>query len=332
MDPDYTDAVYTDEVLIDLGRQALTVEIDGLRAQLPRLGLDFARACRICLNCRGRIVVTGMGKSGHIGGKIAATLASTGTPAFFMHPGEASHGDMGMITRDDAVLALSNSGETEEILTIVPAIKRLGVPLISFTGSAGSSLARMATVHLDIGVPAEACPLNLAPTASTTAALAVGDALAVALLKARGFTEEDFARSHPAGALGRRLLLHVRDVMRTGEAIPRVAPETTLAEGVMEMTRKGLGMTAVVDRDDRVLGVFTDGDLRRAWDRAADVHGTRMQEVMTRTAKRIHPGTLAVEAMLLMETHRITSLIVVDDDDVVVGALNVHDLMRAGVV
>ncbi|MGD0504052.1 MAG: KpsF/GutQ family sugar-phosphate isomerase [Steroidobacteraceae bacterium] len=327
MDPDYTD-----EVLIDLGRQALAVEIDGLRAQLPRLGLDFARACRICLNCRGRIVVTGMGKSGHIGGKIAATLASTGTPAFFMHPGEASHGDMGMITRDDAVLALSNSGETAEILTIVPAIKRLGVPLISFTGSADSSLARIATVHLDIGVPAEACPLNLAPTASTTAALAVGDALAVALLKARGFTEEDFARSHPAGALGRRLLLHVRDVMRSGEAIPKVAPEATLAEGVMEMTRKGLGMTAVVDGGDRVLGVFTDGDLRRAWDRAADVHGTRMQEVMTRAAKRIHPGTLAVEAMLLMETHRITSLIVVDEHDVVVGALNVHDLMRAGVV
>ncbi len=327
MDPDYTD-----DVLIDLGRQALAVEIDGLRAQLPRLGLDFARACRICLNCRGRIVVTGMGKSGHIGGKIAATLASTGTPAFFMHPGEASHGDVGMITRDDAVLALSNSGETDEILTIVPAIKRLGVPLISFTGNAGSSLARIATVHLDIGVPAEACPLNLAPTASTTAALAVGDALAVALLKARGFTEEDFARSHPAGALGRRLLLHVRDVMRTGEAVPKVAPEATLAEGVMEMTRKGLGMTAVVEPDGRLLGVFTDGDLRRAWDRAADVHGTRMREVMTRSAKRIHPGTLAVEAMLLMETHRITSLIVVDEGDGVVGALNVHDLMRAGVV
>ncbi len=327
MDPDYTD-----EVLIDLGRRALSVEIDGLRAQLPRLGRDFALACRICLNCRGRIVVTGMGKSGHIGGKIAATLASTGTPAFFMHPGEASHGDVGMITRDDAVLALSNSGETEEILTIVPAIKRLGVPLICFTGHAGSALARIASVHLDIGVPAEACPLNLAPTASTTAALAVGDALAVALLKARGFTEEDFARSHPAGALGRRLLLHVRDVMRSGEAVPRVGPQATLAAGVMEMTRKGLGMTAVVDADNRVLGVFTDGDLRRAWDRAADVHGTRMEEVMTRPAKRVHPGTLAVEAMLQMETHRITALIVVDDGDLLVGALNVHDLMRAGVV
>src|SRR6201996_9495038 len=318
---------FTDEALIDLGRQALAVEIEGLRAQLPRLGSDFARACRICLNCRGRIVVTGMGKSGHIGGKIAATLASPGPPAFFVHPGEASHGDVGMITRDDAVIALSNSGETYEILTILPVIKRLGIPLIAFTGNADSSLARIATVHMDIGVPEEACPLNLAPTASTTAALAVGDALAVALLKARGFTEEDFARSHPAGALGRRLLLHVRDVMRTGEAIPKVAPEATLAEGVMEMTRKGLGMTAVVDSGNRVLGVFTDGDLRRAWDRAADVHGTLMEEVMTRAAKRVQAGTLAVEAMLLMETHRITSLIVVDTDDVLVGALNVHDLM-----
>jgi arabinose-5-phosphate isomerase len=327
MDLDYTDAG-----LIELGRAALTIEIDGLRAQLPRLGHEFALACRICLNCRGRIVVTGMGKSGHIGGKLAATLASTGTPAFFMHPGEASHGDVGMITREDAVLALSNSGETDEILTIVPAIKRLGVPLIAFTGNAGSALARIATVHLDIGVPAEACPLNLAPTASTTAALAVGDALAVALLKARGFTEEDFARSHPAGALGRRLLLHVRDIMRTGAALPKVPPDMPLAEGLMEVTRKGLGMTAIVEPGDRVLGVFTDGDLRRALDRSADLHRTRMDEVMTRDAKRVHPGTLAVEAVLLMETHRITSLIVVDDEHVLVGALNVHDLLRAGVV
>jgi arabinose-5-phosphate isomerase len=217
-------------------------------------------------------------------------------------------------------------------LTIVPAIKRLGVPLIAFTGNAGSALARIATVHLDIGVPAEACPLNLAPTASTTAALAVGDALAVALLKARGFTEEDFARSHPAGALGRRLLLHVRDIMRTGAALPKVPPDMPLAEGLMEVTRKGLGMTAIVEPGDRVLGVFTDGDLRRALDRSADLHRTRMDEVMTRDAKRVHPGTLAVEAVLLMETHRITSLIVVDEENVLVGALNVHDLLRAGVV
>jgi len=323
---------YTDSSLVDLGRQALAIEIDGLRAQLPRLGWEFARACRICLTCRGRIAVTGMGKSGHIGGKIAATLSSTGTPAFFMHPGEASHGDIGMITREDAVLALSNSGETEEILTLVPAIKRLGVPLIAFTGNAASTLARVATVHLDIGVPAEACPLNLAPTASTTAALAVGDALAVALLKARGFTEEDFARSHPSGALGRRLLLHVKDVMRTGAEVPKVPPDAPLAEGLMEVTRKGLGMTAVVDDRNRVLGVFTDGDLRRALDRAVDLHGTRMDQVMTRQAKTVRANTLAAEAVLLMETHRITALVVVDPDDVLVGALNVHDLLRAGVV
>jgi arabinose-5-phosphate isomerase len=323
-------ADFTDEGLIELGRQALTVEIDGLRAQLPRLGTDFARACRICLNCRGRVVVTGMGKSGHIGGKIAATLASTGTPSFFVHPGEASHGDVGMITRDDAVLALSNSGETAEILTILPVIKRLGVPLIAFTGNSASALARIATVHLDISVPAEACPLNLAPTASTTAALAVGDALAVALLKARGFTEEDFARSHPAGALGRRLLF-VKDVMRTGTHIPRVRADTTLAEGLLEVTSKGLGMTAIVDDSMHLLGVFTDGDLRRALDRAADLRTTRMDQVMTVGPKFVLPSTLAAEAVHLMETHRITSLIVLDDDRKIVGALNVHDLLRAGV-
>jgi len=325
-------AEFTDDALVDLGRQALAIEIDGLRAQVPRLGAEFARACRVCLSCRGRIVVIGMGKSGHIGGKIAATLASTGTPAFFVHPGEASHGDIGMITRDDAVLALSNSGETDEILILVPVIKRLGVPLIALTGNARSALARIASVHLDIGVPAEACPLNLALTASTTAALAVGDALAVALLKARGFTEEDFARSHPAGSLGRRLLLHVKDVMRTGGDVPKVPPQMLLAEGLMEVTRKGLGMTAIVDSDDRVLGVFTDGDLRRAIDRAADLHTTRMIEVMSRHAKTVGPGTLAAEAVHLMETHRITALVVVDAGGIVVGALNVHDLMRAGVV
>jgi len=323
---------FTDEGLVDLGRQALTIEIDGLRAQLPRLGPDFARACRICLDCRGRIVVTGMGKSGHIGGKIAATLASTGTPAFCMHPGEASHGDVGMITREDAVLALSNSGETDEILTIVPVIARLGVPLIAFTGNSNSALARTAAVHLDIGVPAEACPLNLTPTASTTAALAVGDALAVALLKARGFTEEDFARSHPAGSLGRRLLLHVKDVMRTGADVPTVRAGTPLSEGLMEVTRKGLGMTAIVDETLRVLGVFTDGDLRRALDASTDLRTARMDQVMSRHAKTVRPTTLAAEAVHLMETHRITSLIVVDADEKIVGALNVHDLFRAGVV
>jgi arabinose-5-phosphate isomerase len=321
---------YTDEGLVELGRQALNVEIDGLRAQLPRLGTDFARACRICLNCRGRIVVTGMGKSGHIGGKIAATLASTGTPSFFVHPGEASHGDIGMITRDDAVLALSNSGETSEILTILPVIKRLGVPLIAFTGNSDSALARIATVHLDIRVPAEACPLNLAPTASTTAALAVGDALAVALLKARGFTEQDFVRSHPAGALGRRLL-YVNDVMRTGPQVPTVRVDTTLAEGLLEVTSKGLGMTAIVDDSMRVLGVFTDGDLRRALDRAVNLHTTRMDQVMTLGPKSVLPSTLAAEAVHLMETHRITSLMVLDNTGKLGGVLHVHDLLRAGV-
>ena len=324
------DTDFTDEGLIGLGRQALEIEIAGLAAQVPRLDANFALACRICLNCRGRVVVTGMGKSGHIGGKIAATLASTGTPAFFVHPAEASHGDIGMITREDAVLALSNSGETDEILTIVPVLKRLGVPLIAFTGNPDSALARTATVHLDIGVPAEACPLNLAPTASTTAALAMGDALAVALLKARGFTEEDFARSHPAGSLGRRLLLRVRDVMRSGADVPKVSAETPLAEGLLEMTRKGLGMTAIVDPADRVLGVFTDGDLRRALDRAADLRTTRMAEVMTRHPKTAGADMLAAEAVHLMETHRITALPVLDGAGVLVGALNVHDLLRAG--
>jgi arabinose-5-phosphate isomerase len=326
MNPDYTD-----EDLAELGRQALAIEIDGLRAQLPRLNQDFARAVRICLNCRGRIVVTGMGKSGHIGGKIAATLASTGTPSFFVHPGEASHGDIGMITRDDVVLALSNSGETAEILTILPVIKRLGVPLIAFTGNADSVLARIATVHLDIRVPAEACPLNLAPTASTTAALGVGDALAVALLKARGFTEEDFARSHPAGALGRRLV-YVRDVMRSGADVPTVRPDATLAEGLMEVTSKRLGMTAIVDDAMHALGVFTDGDLRRALDASTDLRTTRMDQVMSRNPKSVRPSTLAAEAVHLMETHSITSLVVLDDDAKVVGALNVHDLLRAGVL
>jgi arabinose-5-phosphate isomerase len=322
---------FSDESLVDLGRQALTIEIDGLRAQLPRLGVDFARACRICLNCRGRVVVTGMGKSGHVGGKIAATLASTGTPSFFVHPGEASHGDVGMITRDDVLLALSNSGETAEILTILPVIKRLGVPLIAFTGNDDSALAKLATVHLNIGVPAEACPLNLAPTASTTAALAVGDALAVALLKARGFTEEDFARSHPAGNLGRRLLF-VRDVMRSGEHIPAVRADTTMFDALMEITRKGLGMTAIVDGEQHMLGVFTDGDLRRALDRSADLRATRMDQVMTRAPKSVQPAALAAEAVHLMETHRITSLIVTDEGHKVVGALNMHDLLRAGVI
>jgi arabinose-5-phosphate isomerase len=323
-----------DDKLLELGRQALTTESDALASLVPRLAASFVKACRLCLAVQypGRVVVTGMGKSGHIAGKIAATLASTGTPAFFLHPAEASHGDIGMITREDVVIALSNSGETAEIAAIVPHIRRLGVPLITFTGRPDSSLARAASANVDVSVPAEACPLNLAPTASTTAMLAMGDALAVALLKARGFTEEDFARSHPGGTLGRRLLLHVEDVMRKGNEIPMVSADTLLSGGLMEMSRKRLGMTAIVDAGHRILGIFTDGDLRRALDRQVDVHKTRMAEVMTRNGKTIRPKQLAAEAVHLMELHQITALLVVDEAGVLIGALNVHDLLRAGVM
>jgi arabinose-5-phosphate isomerase len=312
-------------------RRALAIEARAVEALVPRLDASFAAACRLFLECHGRVIVTGMGKSGHIAGKIAATLASTGTPAFFLHPAEASHGDIGMITRNDALLAISNSGETPEILMLLPHLKRLGVPLVSLTGGTQSTLAREAQVNLDVSVPEEACSLNLAPTASTTATLAMGDAIAVALLDARGFTAHDFARSHPGGTLGRRLLLHVEDVMRTGKDIPRVRPETSLGEGLLEMSRKGLGMTVIVDTDDHVLGVFTDGDLRRALDREVDLHKSTMRDVMTGRAKTIRPRELAAEAVHLMELHRITSLPVTDDDGRIVGALNVHDLLRAGV-
>jgi arabinose-5-phosphate isomerase len=277
-------------------------------------------------------VVTGMGKSGHIASKIAATLASTGSPAFFLHPAEASHGDMGMITRHDVLIALSNSGETPEVITLIPSIARLGVPLIALTGNAQSTLARSATVHLDVSVPAEACPLNLAPTASTTATLAMGDALAVALLEARGFTAEDFARSHPGGSLGRRLLTRVEDVMRTGDGIPKVAANLTLAQGLVEMSRIGMGMAVVVDDAQRAIGVYTDGDLRRTLDRRLDLHSSTMREVMTHPCKTIGPRELAAEALLVMEKHRITGLPVVDGNGSLVGALNIHDLWRSGVV
>jgi arabinose-5-phosphate isomerase len=314
------------------GRRVLATEAAAVAALVDRLGEDFERACELLLACEGRVVVTGMGKSGHVGNKIAATLASTGTPSFFLHPAEASHGDIGMITARDAVIALSNSGETEELLTILPLIKRLAVPLIALTGNEASTLARYATVTLDVSVPEEACPLNLAPTASTTAALAMGDALAVAVLEARGFTEEDFARSHPGGSLGRRLLLHVEEVMRRGAELPAVGPDTPLSAGLLEMSRKGLGMTTIVDDRRRVLGIFTDGDLRRALDRQLDVHATPMREVMTAGGKVARPRMLAAEAVHMMEEHRITALPVVDDDGVLVGALNVHDLLRAGVM
>ena len=297
-----------------------------------RIGEDFDRACSLCLACSGRIVVTGMGKSGHIGGKIAATLASTGSPAFFVHPGEASHGDLGMITATDLVMAVSYSGETQEIITILPLVKRLGVPLVTLTGKRDSTLGRASDVVLDVGVREEACPLNLAPTASTTATLAMGDALAVALLESRGFTAEDFARSHPGGSLGRRLLLTVGDIMHTGEEVPRVSPEVTLSEGLLEMTRKGLGMTAVVDAAGRVVSIFTDGDLRRTLDTGVDIRSTAMADVTHPGCLTVTPETLAAEAVRIIEQNKITALLVVDEHEHLIGALNIHDLFRAGVM
>jgi arabinose-5-phosphate isomerase len=317
--------------LLAAARRALAIEAQAVTALQSRLDERFAAACRVCLACTGRVVVTGIGKSGHIARKVAATLASTGTPAFFLHPADAGHGDLGMIMRSDVVLALSNSGESQEILQLVPHLKRLGVPLIAITGNASSMLARLANVVLDASVPEEACPLNLAPTASTTATLAMGDALAVTLLEARGFTAQDFARSHPGGPLGRRLLLRVADIMRTGADLPRVGPDTPLGEGLIEMSRKGLGMTVVVDREEQVLGVFTDGDLRRALDRHVDVHAAVMHEVMTSRCKTIGPRELAADGVHLMELHRITALPVVEGGKLI-GAFNVHDLLRAGVM
>ncbi len=320
------------ERLRALGLAVLETEAEALLGLRARIGDAFVAACRHMLACPGRIVVVGMGKSGHIGGKIAATLASTGTPAFFVHPGEASHGDLGMITGQDVVLALSNSGETDEILTILPIIKRLDVPLVALTGNPDSTLGRQATVCLDVGVAREACPLGLAPTASTTAALAMGDALAVALLEARGFDAEDFARSHPAGRLGRRLLLLVDDLLHTGADLPVVGEDALVAEALLEMTAKRLGMTAVVDAQGRLSGIFTDGDLRRALDRDTDVQRTRVAAAMTRDCKTVAPGTLAAEALHMMQTHKINALLVVDAERRPVGALNVHDLLRSGVL
>jgi arabinose-5-phosphate isomerase len=314
-------------------REVIDTEARAIAGLAERIDGGFLRACELMLACTGRVVVSGMGKSGHVARKIAATLASTGTPSFFVHPGEASHGDLGMITPHDVVLALSNSGETDELLTIVPLIKRQGVPLIALSGNPNSTLAKLADVHLDVSVPAEACPLGLAPTASTTAALVMGDVLAIALLEARGFTAEDFARSHPAGSLGRRLLLHTSDIMHTGALIPRVQEAASVSEALVEMTRKGLGMTAVVDAEGRVLGVFTDGDLRRTLDDAQiDFRTTPVTRVMTKRPKTIGPNQLAVEGARLMEDHKIHALLVVDDQQKLVGAFNIHDLLRARVV
>ena len=315
------------------GRRVFAIEGDALTAVAARLDGAFSAACRAILACRGRVVCTGMGKSGHVARKIAATLASTGTPAFYMHPGEAAHGDLGMVTDADVVLALSYSGESDEILLLLPALKRQGNVVLAMTGRDQSTLAREADVHLDVAVPVEACPLQLAPTSSTTAALAMGDALAVALLEARGFTADDFARSHPAGALGRRLLLHITDVMHVGDDVPKVGPDASISTALVEMSRKRLGMTAVVDADDHLLGLYTDGDLRRSLDDAGvDLRHTRIDAVMTRAPRTINADALAAEAAQLMEAYKINALLVTNGQGQVVGALNIHDLLRARVV
>lgn len=319
--------------VISLATAVIETEADAVRHLKTRIDDTFYQACEHMLGCKGRIVVTGMGKSGHIGGKIAATLASTGTPAFFVHPGEASHGDLGMITQQDVVLALSNSGETDEILTILPLIKRLGVPLIALTGNPDSRLAEEADVHLDVSVDKEACPLGLAPTSSTTATLVMGDALAVSLLESRGFTANDFALSHPGGRLGKRLLLHVQDIMHTGEGIPRVSEAASLSDALVEMTQKGLGMTVITGPDEQVMGVFTDGDLRRVLDHGeVNVRELNIADCMIQNPKTIRPDQLAAEALQLMDTKRINALPVVDEQHRLIGAINMHDLLRAGVV
>lgn len=318
--------------LIQSAQRTIRLELEAVKGLLPHIDADFVRACELILAGKGRVVVVGMGKSGHIGSKIAATLASTGTTAFFVHPAEASHGDMGMITRDDIILALSNSGSTNEIITLLPLIKRLGIQLISLTGNPDSPLAKAAEVNLNVHVEHEACPLNLAPTSSTTAALVMGDALAVALLEARGFTAEDFAFSHPGGALGRRLLLKVESVMHAGDELPCVARGTPLKDALMEMTRKGLGMTAVLEDDGKLAGIFTDGDLRRTLDRNIDIHNTTIDAVMTPHGKTARADMLAAQALKIMEDNRINALVVVDKEDRPVGAFNLSDLLRAGVM
>ncbi|WP_394754690.1 KpsF/GutQ family sugar-phosphate isomerase [Crenothrix sp.] len=321
-----------DDKLRALGLAVIQVETQAVAALAERINAEFVTACKLMFKCSGRVVVTGMGKSGHIAGKIAATLASTGTPAFFVHPGEASHGDLGMITQQDVVLALSNSGETEEIVKILPIIKRLGVPLIAMTGNPLSTLAQEATVHINVSVAQEACPLGLAPTSSTTAALVMGDALAVSLLEARGFTRDDFALSHPGGSLGKRLLLRVSDIMHVGHHIPVVPVSALISTALLEMTEKKLGMTAIVDTEHRMVGIFTDGDLRRMLAKSLDIHQTTIAQVMTADCAVISADILAAEAMQIMERKKINALIVVDEEQRAVGALNMHDLIRAGII
>ena len=318
---------------IELGLAVLKTESEAIAALMQRIDQSFNRACEMLLACEGRIVVTGMGKSGHIGKKIAATLASTGTPAFFMHPGEASHGDLGMITSSDLLIALANSGETSEIILLLPLLKRLGIPLITLTGNPQSTLARTANINLDVSVDKEACPMGLAPTSSTTAALAMGDALAIAVLQARGFTEEDFALSHPGGNLGRRLLLRVSDIMHSGDAIPLVPLDTSLNQTLLEMTEKGLGMAGVIDPESKqLLGIYTDGDLRRTFEKMPDIKTAQVKDFMTPNCVTIEADRIASEALKMMHDSKINALMVVDENNHVQGALNMHDLLRAGVV
>ncbi|MEX1668481.1 KpsF/GutQ family sugar-phosphate isomerase [Zhongshania guokunii] len=307
------------------------MERDAVAVLAERIDESFSKACDILLACKGRVVVTGMGKSGHIGNKIAATLASTGTPAFFVHPGEASHGDLGMITAGDVVIALSNSGTTGELITILPLLKLLAVPVIALTGNPASELATTADVHLNVGVAEEACPLNLAPTSSTTVTLVMGDALAIALLEARGFTANDFALSHPGGALGRRLILKIDSIMHTGDSIPKIVLGSALSGALLEMSSKTLGMTTVVDDSGALAGIFTDGDLRRAIDRGIDIHSCPIDDIMTRNCRTIKPGTMAAEALRIMEDNKITVLVAVNDSGQPVGVIHTHDLLKAGV-
>lgn len=321
-----------EQAILRLGKAVIETEAAAVSALQDRIDAQFARACQCMLECTGRVVVIGVGKSGHIGNKIAATLASTGTPAFFVHPAEAGHGDMGMITRTDVVLALSNSGESDEVTTILPPLKRLGVKLIAMTGNPASTLARHCDIHLDVSVLREACPFDLAPTSSTTAALAMGDALAVALLEARGFTREDFARSHPAGQIGRKLLVRIRDIMHQGNAVPRVSADATISQTIVEITRTRLGMSAIVDAQGAVIGIYTDGDLRRTLEAELDPHTTPISQVMTHGGKHIGPDALAAEAARLMQQYSIQGLLVIDENRQLVGALNFQDLLKAGVV
>ncbi|MEJ2174525.1 MAG: KpsF/GutQ family sugar-phosphate isomerase [bacterium] len=327
-----TGGVRASPAALELARRVLLIEADAIRSMVERLDGRFLDAVSLVLARSGRVVVSGIGKSGHVARKLASTLASTGTPAYFVHPAEASHGDLGMVMSGDVFIGISYSGESDELLAIVPLLKRQGAKMIAFTGNANSTLAREADVHLDVAVAQEACPLNLAPTASTTASLALGDALAVALLDARGFSADDFARSHPGGSLGRKLLTHVSDVMRTGDAVPAVALGATLLEGVIEISRKGMGMTAVVDEAQHLAGIFTDGDLRRSLERDVSLRDTRIDEVMTRSPRSVHPGALAAEAVEIMERTKSTQIPVVDADGRLVGALNIHDLFRSKVV